>query len=156
MWSFLLCGEGSFTRYPQARHDRFLRREQTLGRDVGPEACFIDVALVLKDRRPVQAIGFWYPRYRLAENGHITTEHQALGLADALSFLPTFEDRDAKVVSITPYVARQRYELEHTWKPTPEQLNAAAGAINKAADLELVTHDREQLLWIDYGFGPRR
>jgi hypothetical protein len=155
LWSFLLRGDGSFTKYPQKRYDRFLHGEQSLGDDPGTVAHFIDVAVVVQDRQPVQAIRFWYPRYRLSKDGRVNSEHLEQAMVDAVdaTFI-AFEKSVADIISIAPYVARNRHQMEHTWKPSPEQLDAATRAINTAAKLELVTHDGDRLLWVDHGFRP--
>lgn len=155
MWSFLLLRNGRFIRCPQTRLYGFVNGTESLRHDVGPVAHFIDVALILDNRRPVQAINFWYPRYRLTEDGRVHEEHLWQGMSDAVeSVFERSGQREEGVVSIAPYVARNRYKAEHTWKPSVEQLDAAVHAINAAAKADLVTHDGEKLRWRDYGHRP--
>ena len=159
LWSFVLNGDGAVVRVPCARFDRFYAGREALGLGLTGVACVIDVALELRDRRPVAALDFWYVRHLLRPDGRIDEEHKQQGLEDAVeavtaTVLTELAPADPKVTSIRPRLARWRTETEHRWQPTRHQLDSARDAINEAARRRLVDHDGRRLYGLPDGGGP--
>jgi hypothetical protein len=155
LWSFLLKRDGSFIKYPQTRYERFVQGAETLGHSVGVMARFVDVAVIVNNRRPVQAVRFWYPQYRLTGAGAASHEHLHQRLVDSIHAVSVaVRDPRDDVVSISPYLARKQHDIEHAWRPSGPELDAAVTAINDRGRRELVVTDGKTLRWVDYGYSP--
>jgi hypothetical protein len=147
MWTFLMLPDGTVDRYPFRRYERWFRRDCALGVAAGDDAKFVEVAIETRSGHPLRMIRVWFTRYELDSDGFVSVEHKERRMRDAANTIAVGldTDPDSDVVSLEPFIARQRYRLDHSWAPDMIQLQRIAEAINHHAAKELVITDGRTL-----------
>lgn len=143
LWTFLVMPNGSIERYPQNRHQKFFDGEFPLGREVGGEAKFVELALETRKGHPLRMLQAWFTRYELNAGGFITEEHKNRMMHDAVYAVDfgVAGTREKDVVSLEPLIARRRNQQEHSWQPDRSELEQIVATVNENAAKELVTTD---------------
>jgi hypothetical protein len=145
VWTFLCCPDGLVERYPGKRYDRVFAGKEPVGRDVGDEAHFVELAIETRGGHPLRVIQVWYPRYEIGPEGFVSADHQKRRMYDAVQMIDV-GPADEKIVPLEPRLARSRVAQEHSWQPTAAELQAIVAAINYAAAKELACTDGQRLM----------
>ena len=148
LWTFLALPNGTVERYPQTRHQKFFDCELPLGREVGREAKFVELALETQKRHPLRMLRAWFTRYELNAEGFMTKEHKERMMHDAITAVDfgLADTREKDVVSLEPLIARRRNQQEHSWQTDRTELEQIVATINENAAKELVATDGARLL----------
>lgn len=129
--NFMFEDTGRVKRITQTRIDRLLRSEESIPRHAGERVRMATVFLEMRDRRPVSAFNYGFWLLYLDPLGYVDEKKEFEGLRLAMSILDGRRvERNGPVLDISGRLCERRYRIEHTWTPTPEELEKLAELVD--------------------------
>ena len=130
---FLFNDNDTIERLPLTRYEHLLRKrpEECLPQYAGQRVRFAEVAIELKERKPVQILRVVYGVLPFDSEGRIDAVEQEKEMrlfADMMP--PVLKDRpSSKVVDAKHQFAKKRFDDQFRWEPTPQIEKAILEAI---------------------------
>ena len=90
------------------------------------------IAVELQDRSLARVLRVFWPRYLTTASGHIDEAHKQESMHLVARMMGDLFDRE-NLVSLDPHLARQDMRRSHQWRPSEEQVQQVADALNRVA-----------------------
>lgn len=90
------------------------------------------VLVELQDRSLVRVLRVFWPRYVTTASGHIDEAHKRESMHLVARMMSGILDTE-NLVRLDPHLARQDMQRSHQWRPSEEQVQQVADALNRAA-----------------------
>jgi hypothetical protein len=131
--AFLFNDNDTIERLPLTRYERLLRShpKECLPQYAGKCVRFAEVAVELKERKPVQILRVVYGILPFDSEGRIDAVEQEKEMRLCAEMTPPiFKDRPSpKIVDAKHQFAKKRFDDQFRWEPTPEIEKAIVEAI---------------------------
>ncbi len=124
LWIFIVNDDDSIERFPLARFERLseLDPKERLPRYAGKRVRYVEVALELAKRKPVNILNMLYLILPFDSRGRVDAKEQEKERRLASDMMPpVLPDRGSQnVIEAQHRFARKRFDNEYRWEPTPE------------------------------------
>ena len=131
--AFLFNDNDTIERLPLTRYERLLQRhpKEYLPKYAGKRVRFAEVAVELKERKPVQILRVVYGILPFDSKGRIDAAEQEKEMRLCAEMMPPIlKDRPSpKIVDAKHQFAKKRFDDQFKWKPTPQNEKAIVEAI---------------------------
>ena len=131
--AFLFNENDTIERLPLTRYESLLRRhpEECLPKYAGRRVRFAEVAVELKERKPIKILRVVYGILPFDSEGRIDAAEQEKEMRLCAEMMPPIlKDRQSpKIVDAKHQFAKKRFDDQFRWEPTPKIKKAIVEAI---------------------------
>jgi len=150
IWRFLRTSDRRFAFFPAAHFHRFFRWEEKLPADVPGEAVIVELAVELKQRRPVHLLRTIWSKYRIDHADMWDDAHKNSALRDMFRLRGArrknlFADGPPPVDLLVEEI---HIRTSHYWAPSVCDPDSLCEAVNRRVKRLVLAHDGKNLFSI--------
>ncbi len=121
--NFIFADSGEIVKISQLRLDRIEQRKEAAPEYAARRMKIGTIIVKTEERRPISVVNAsWWVMY-IDRNGFFDEKKEREGMRLALNLVHlNLEENHGPVLDITRKLDKQRYENEHCWTPTDEEL----------------------------------